>query len=73
VRDGALVVHLAAPPVDGAANTELVSTLAGALCVAMRHIALVRGETSRVKVVEVRGLAATEVRSRLAAATGRAI
>jgi uncharacterized protein YggU (UPF0235/DUF167 family) len=63
-----LVVQLAAPPVDGAANGELVVTLAEALCVAPRCVTLVRGESSRAKLVEVWGLTSTEVRSRLALA-----
>jgi len=65
VRQGALVVQLAAPPVDGAANAELVETIARALGVPRRDVVLVRGETARTKLVEVRGLAADEVRVRL--------
>jgi uncharacterized protein (TIGR00251 family) len=68
VREGALVVQLAAPPVDGAANEELVTTLAGALGVPRRDVVLVRGDTSRTKMVEVRGLSADEVGVRLARA-----
>ena len=65
VREGALVVQLAAPPVDGAANAELVATLAGALALPRRDVALVRGEASRTKLVDVRGLPEAEVRARL--------
>jgi uncharacterized protein (TIGR00251 family) len=68
VREGALVVQLAAPPVDGAANADLVDTLAEALSVPRRDVALVRGETARAKLVEVRGLGEDEVRARLARA-----
>jgi uncharacterized protein (TIGR00251 family) len=65
VRESALVVQLAAPPVDGAANAELVETLAAALSVPRRDVVLVRGETARTKLVEVRGVAVEEVRARL--------
>ena len=65
VRDDALVVQLAAPPVDGAANAELVEVLASALSVPRRDVTLARGETARVKLVEVRGLTPHEVRARL--------
>ena len=65
VREGALVVPLAAPPVDGAANAELVATLAKALEIPRRDVVLVRGEGSRTKLVEVRGIGADEVRGRL--------
>jgi uncharacterized protein (TIGR00251 family) len=64
-RDGRLDVSLAAPPVEGAANAELVATLAKALGVAKAQVQLVRGETGRTKLVEVRGLAEDELRARL--------
>jgi uncharacterized protein (TIGR00251 family) len=65
VRDGALVVQLASPPVDGAANADLVETLAAVLGVPKRDVVLVRGETARAKLVEVRGLSESDVRTRL--------
>lgn len=61
----AVVVQLNAPPVDGAANEELVATLARVLGVAKRDVTLVRGHTARNKLVEVRGLSAAEVHARL--------
>jgi hypothetical protein len=67
-REGALLVDLAAPPVDGAANAELVEVLAAALGVPRRDVTLVRGDTGRTKLVEVRGIAADEVRRRLSEA-----
>ena len=65
VRGGALVVRIAAPPVDGAANEELVATLAAALGVPKRDIAIVGGQASRRKIVEVRGLSAMDALKRL--------
>jgi uncharacterized protein (TIGR00251 family) len=70
VRGGALVVQLAAPPVEGAANDDLVATLAQALSIARRDVELVRGSASRAKLVEVRGLGVDQVRERLMAAIG---
>ena len=67
-KGGALVVQLAAPPVDGKANDALIETLAQALGVARRDVVLVRGDTSRLKVIELRGLTRAEVEARLAAA-----
>ena len=69
VRNGALVVTLASPPVDGAANAELVETLADALSLSKRDVTLVHGKSARLKVVQVRGLAIDEVRVRLERAT----
>ena len=50
---GALKVRLAAPPVDGKANAELVRFLADAFGVPRRNVAILRGEASRDKVVRV--------------------
>ena len=49
----ALKVRLAAPPVDGKANAELMRFMADAFGVPLRNVGLVRGETSRQKVVRV--------------------
>jgi hypothetical protein len=63
VHGGAIKVSLTAPPVDGAANAALVRLLAKALGVAKRDVAIVRGESSRDKVIEVRGAAVETVRA----------
>ena len=68
VRDGALVVQITAAPADGAANEELVATLARALSVSKRQVVLVRGAGARAKVFDVVGLGLDEVRARLMAA-----
>ncbi|MGH9942071.1 MAG: DUF167 domain-containing protein [Pyrinomonadaceae bacterium] len=47
--DGALKVRVAAPPVDGAANAELVRTLAKALNVSPRAVEIVSGHASKTK------------------------
>jgi uncharacterized protein (TIGR00251 family) len=53
VHGDALKLRLAAPPVDGAANAELLRFLADAFGVPSRRVAIVRGATSRRKVVRV--------------------
>lgn len=68
VREGALDVSLAAPPVDGAANAELVKLLARALDVRQSDIQIALGASGRSKVVAVRGLNETEARMRLSGA-----
>ncbi|MDA1010422.1 MAG: DUF167 domain-containing protein [Chloroflexi bacterium] len=65
VRDGALLVRVTAPPVDGAANEALVRLLAKALSVPNRDVRIVSGSTSRTKVVEVAALDAAEITERL--------
>lgn len=54
-HDGALRVRVAAPPVDGAANEELVRTLARAFDVPARNVEIKSGHTSKVKQVRVCG------------------
>jgi len=60
-----LKVRLTAPPVDGAANEALVALLAERLGVPKRQVMIVRGATSRQKVVEVVGLNLEDVKRRL--------
>jgi uncharacterized protein len=62
-------ISLAAPPVDGAANDELLATLAKALGVPKRSLRLALGAASKTKVVEVAGLARAEIIARVAAQT----
>lgn len=68
VREGALEIAVHAPPVDGAANEELVRALAEALGVPRRAVAVVRGASARGKTLTVEGLDPEAVRARLAAA-----
>jgi uncharacterized protein (TIGR00251 family) len=66
VRRGALLVRLAAAPVEGAANDELLAVLAEALGVPRARLAIHSGERSRDKRILVGGLTAGELRGRLA-------
>ncbi len=51
----AVKIRLQAPPVDGKANEALVKFLADALGVARSQVEIVSGQTSRKKVVRIRG------------------
>jgi len=66
LRDGALLVKLAAAPVDGAANDELIALLAKTLKVPKRDISLVSGERSRTKRIRIAGMDRDQVIARLA-------
>lgn len=59
-------IRLAAIPVDGAANQELLRYLAERLAVPTSAVHLVSGQTSRTKVVMVSDVSLEDVRSRLA-------
>ncbi len=63
-HDGRLKVQLAAPPVDGAANTALIDLLANTLAVPRGAIELVRGHTGKRKTLRI-ALAAAVLRQRL--------
>jgi uncharacterized protein (TIGR00251 family) len=58
-------VAVAAPPVDGAANEEIVAVLAKSLGLSRRAVELVSGQTGRHKRVLCRGLTTAEVLQRL--------
>jgi hypothetical protein len=64
-RGEAIVIRLAAPPVDGKANAALTALIAKAANVPRSRVAIVRGQTSRDKVVRVDGMTAQELRRAL--------
>jgi uncharacterized protein (TIGR00251 family) len=61
MRGEALLVRLNAPPVDGAANAELIEVLASALGVARRAVTIVSGERGRTKRVRIEGVTPEQV------------
>ena len=64
-RGDALLVRLHAPPVEGAANAELIDVIATALDVPRRAVSIVAGERSRTKRVRVSGIDAATAEPRL--------
>ena len=64
-REGALVVRLTAPPVEGAANEALARFLGRTLGVAPSAVRVLSGASGRNKVVSVAGLDAATARERL--------
>ena len=70
-RHGEILVRLAAPPVDGAANEALVAFLSECLECPRRTIALVSGQTSRSKRLRIAGM--SEARARAALLAGRVV
>ena len=64
----AIRIRLAAPPVDGAANEELVSFLSSIFAVARKSVRILAWETARSKLIEIEGLterAVSDVVSRM--------
>ena len=66
IRDNAFLIRLNAPPVEDAANTELIEVLADLLDVPQRHVAIVSGQRSRLKRVRVIGMTRERVQATLA-------
>jgi uncharacterized protein len=64
-RGDALLVRLQSPPVEGAANEELIEVLARALKVPRRAVSIVAGDRSRQKRVRVVGIDAVTAATRL--------
>ena len=65
-RNGALVVRLTAPPVEGQANAALVRFLARHLGVAPSVVSVAQGAKTRDKVLLVAGARAQDLRASLA-------
>lgn len=65
LHDGRVKIQIAAPPVDGAANIELIKFLAAALNLPKSDLTLVTGDSGKRKVVDVRGLGADAVAKQL--------
>ena len=57
-----LKIKIAAPPVDGAANEELLRFLSKTLGVSTQKLTLVRGESSKMKDVFCTGIDETAVK-----------
>lgn len=63
--DGAVKVRVASPPVDGAANTEIVKFLSKRIGVARSSVEIVSGLTSKTKRIRIIGVTAEALRAAL--------
>ena len=63
--DGVLQVRIAAPPVKGKANRELITFLSKALGIGKDSLTIAKGHTSRNKVIAIDGLSQEEIIKRL--------
>jgi len=66
-----LRIRVTAPPVDAAANEALVRLLAKVMNCPRGQVQLVRGQTSRHKVLKLYGLKAEEIATKLSQAAPR--
>ena len=71
IHDGALKIRVAASPIHGAANDELVRYLADRCAIPRAGISIQSGVNSRRKRVRVRGVTAEWVLARLMPTAGK--
>lgn len=65
--DGTVVkIALAAPPVDGRANEEMIAFLAKLFDLPRSGVEVIAGQQSKNKVIRVRGRSAAEIQAALA-------
>lgn len=57
----AVKIRLVSPPVEGAANDELVRFLAGRLGISRSAVTVVAGHTTRRKIVAIEGMESASV------------
>jgi uncharacterized protein (TIGR00251 family) len=64
-KEGVLQVRIAAPPEKGKANKELTDFLSEVLGVKKSSILIIKGQTSRNKVIIIEGMSGEEVLKRI--------
>lgn len=64
-NDGVWQVKVSAPPVKGKANEELIAFLSKILGVGRSSLSIIKGHTSRNKLIAIDGLTRAEVMKRL--------
>ena len=60
-HDGALKIKIKAPPVDGAANAELIKALAKFFDVPKSAVEILKGQTSKTKQIKIFGITAANL------------
>ena len=69
--EGAWQLKIAAPPVEGKANEELISYLSGILSLRKSSFHLIKGESSRHKLLSVEGISPEALASGLSSKLGK--
>ena len=65
VRDHAILIRVAAPPVDDAANDALVAFLSDTLRLPRRSVRIVSGERGRSKRIAIDGMQVSTLKAQL--------
>ena len=64
-QEGILYIKIAAPPVKGRANQELIRFLSDILGIRKSDLSIEKGQTSKNKIIAVRGLSQKQVENLL--------
>jgi uncharacterized protein (TIGR00251 family) len=70
-KDGIWFLKIAAPPVRGRANQELVKFLSDVLQISRSNLEIEKGLTGRRKLMAISGLSLEQVRARFSNAVGQ--
>jgi hypothetical protein len=62
-RDDVLVIRVAAPPVEGAANDALIAFFSSALGIPRRAVQILSGDRGRLKRVAIDGVTHEQIRA----------
>jgi uncharacterized protein (TIGR00251 family) len=65
IKDGVLQIRVAAPPVKGKANQELLNFISRILGVNKTSLSIIKGQTNRNKVIAIAGLSQEDAIKRL--------
>jgi hypothetical protein len=65
IHNNALRIKLTSPPVDNEANKQCCEFIAKQMGIARRQVAIIRGQTSRHKVLRIEGVVEQEVQEKL--------
>ena len=65
MEEGRLKIKVTVPPEGGKANQKVVELLSKALKVPKSNIEIVRGETSRIKLVRIEGTSLANLQEKL--------
>lgn len=70
IHNNALRVKLTSPPVDNEANIQCCQFIAKKLKIARRQVTIIRGQTSRHKVLRIEGVSEETLRDTLLTVNG---
>jgi uncharacterized protein len=65
IHNNSLRIKLTSPPVDNEANKQCCEFIAKQMGIARRQVAIIRGQTSRHKVLRIEGVVEQEVQEKL--------